>query len=201
MCHLAKGNREQAIADFKIQAEKDIELIRKGIIAVSLSSKQLNELKENPRLGTSPSSPAPQQQPSKEAFSKEQLLPTMPPKYTGKGKFTFSDGCATLEGDFINGSLHGKGKITSKEGVILTEGDFVKGLLHGKGKEVKPTDDIYEGCFVNGDLHGKGKITFSNGDVFEGDFVDGDGKGTMTYANGKVSKGKWDGEFKKSLFG
>jgi len=136
--------------------------------------------------------------PSSTSSSKAEI---MPPNFTGKGKFT--DEYGTLyEGDFVNGELHGKGKrINSGR---LEEGDFEKGYLI-KGKSIE-NDIIFEGVFNN---YPKNlKVTYPNGDIYEGELGLGagvvykpNGKGTMTYPDGRVEEGKWkDGEFKGKGF-
>jgi len=47
-------------------------------------------------------------------------------------------------------------------------------------------------------------MTYSDGSIYEGEFLLGKkhGKGTMTYPDGKVKKGKWkDDKYKNGLFG
>jgi|GEM_PF-4749871 len=112
---------------------------------------------------------------------------------------------AVYEGDIVEGKPHGKGKYTLRGGEFY-EGDFVDGKWHGRGKYTEKSY-VYEGSFTNTYKSGRGRITFQNGDVFEGDFdpEKNEGEGTMTYANGKVKKGKWtcwNDKFKgKGLFG
>ena len=94
---------------------------------------------------------------------------------------------------------------SSKSGIpsksFSSENPIPKGFT-GKGKYIYDDGDIFEGNIYNGFMS-EGKKIFTNGDIYEGEFLNGipDGKGKMTYANGKVKKGKWKFGQLKGLFG
>jgi hypothetical protein len=48
---------------------------------------------------------------------------------------------------------------------------------------------------------GFNKETYPNGDVYEGDFIEGKchGNGKMTFADGSVKEGRWEGDEFKCL--
>ncbi|HAX83597.1 MAG TPA: hypothetical protein DCY15_03700, partial [Ruminococcaceae bacterium] len=89
--------------------------------------------------------------------------------YTGKGKYTFTDG-EIYKGDFVDGKRTGRGKLEFSNGDIY-EGDFVDGKCVGKGKYIWANGNVYEGNYLDNNFNGKGKLIWKNGDIYEGDFV------------------------------
>ncbi len=110
--------------------------------------------------------------------------------YTGKGKYTFTDG-EIYKGDFVDGKRTGRGILTLSGDIYV--GDFVDGERTGKGMCKYINGDVYKGDFVDGKRTGRGKLEFSNGDIYEGDFVDGKcvGKGKYIWASGNVYEGNY----------
>ena len=90
---------------------------------------------------------------------------------------------------------------SSSSSSFSSENPIPKGFT-GKGKYIYDDGDIFEGDIYSGFMS-EGKKIFTNGDIYEGEFLNGipNGKGKMTYANGKVKKGKWKFGQLKGLFG
>ncbi len=103
----------------------------------------------------------------------------------------------TYEGEWKDGQMHGKGKRVFYGGKIW-EGQMKEGCVHGKGTFTSDKGWVFTGEYfdIPQNSHGKGKIVFPNGDVYDGEVsttfgvenLDMHGKGTYTYADGRVLK-------------
>ena len=135
-------------------------------------------------------------------------------KPSGYGKWSSASlPKSTYEGNWEDGKASGQGKYTcyKDNGKIIyyiAEGNFVNNKLDGQGTWTSYESDgktiflIEEGNYADGKLDGYGKlIVYENGElnyVYEGEWMNDmrNGKGTMTYADGRVESGTWkEGQF------
>uniref|UniRef100_A0A7S0WZ70 MORN repeat-containing protein 5 n=1 Tax=Chlamydomonas leiostraca TaxID=1034604 RepID=A0A7S0WZ70_9CHLO len=133
----------------------------------------------------------------------------------GFGKYTYPNGFATYEGQYVNGEKQGQGRLTFKdggwyEGTFVQDeisghgtrrfangstftGQFELGEMHGPGVLTLANGDRFEGTMDHNRMQGEGVYTFRNGDVYQGDFIDHQmtGRGVMQYASGDRYEGEW----------
>ena len=142
----------------------------------------------------------------------------------GKGKMTFKidDESSSYDGDWVDNKMHGKGTmlwfIDGKQENSY-EGDWADSNMQGKGVFIKTDGVQYMGRFVEDELEGAGTVmipnvgvckgifhedemiddwtcVYDNGDRYIGEMKNANrnGRGTMTYADGTIDRGRWLGD-------
>ena len=116
-------------------------------------------------------------------------------KANGIGTMRFINSVYNISSEYIgewqDGYFHGQGKLSFSTGNYY-DGSWVEGFKMGAGRVYTEYWDgeIYEGETFNNDRRGLGKLTYPNGDVYVGEMnVHPNGKGTMTYADGRIVTG------------
>jgi uncharacterized protein YgiM (DUF1202 family) len=133
----------------------------------------------------------------------------------GKGTFTFADGSKYV-GEFKDGNFHGQGTFTFADGSKYV-GEFKDDNFHGPGTLTAANGKVQEGIWKNDEFQYAQKVsptltarkssspsktgavvfgTLVNpitGDKYVGEWKNGrrHGKGTLTYADGRVKEGIW----------
>ena len=118
-------------------------------------------------------------------------------KFEGKGTFRWPDDCY-YTGSWKAGVMEGKVRITNQGEYLMQDGkfymgDFQNNKFEGLGTlKWKDGKTVYTGEFKAGRREGKGKITYPNGKIYEGAWKAGleDGPGTLTTKDQKTS-GIW----------
>lgn len=111
----------------------------------------------------------------------------------------YSDG-SIYEGGMVGTLRSGIGKMTYKNGDVY-EGTFLENKMNGQFTVTFANGNSYVGGMVNDEYSGHGVLTFANKSVsyvYEGDFANGmkNGKGKMTYSDGKVYEGYFENDKK-----
>lgn len=114
--------------------------------------------------------------------------------HEGFGEIFFADG-SEYSGEWRNGKFHGEGLL--KEENRQYEGSFKLGLFHGQGR-LEEDGKVVEGIFENGATSDQVSLRLEEiganyiGEIF-GQLPNG--KGALTYDNGKTLKGYFDNGF------
>ena len=103
----------------------------------------------------------------------------------GKGTYTFGNGDKFVGEWYEEGTTHEDSEYTNK-------GDWSLEIGKGKGIYIWKNGDRYEGKFVDAKMDGKGTMTYADGRVFKGKWRFGDPfRGKMTYPDGTIQKWKY----------
>ena len=104
----------------------------------------------------------------------------------GKGTYFHTNGDKYVS-EWRDDKKHGKGTYT------FANGDKFVGEWYEKGTTHKDSEDTNKGDWSLETGEGEGTYIWKNGDKYEGKFKDAkmNDTGTMTYADGRVFKGKW----------